>query len=99
MASSDQKQELVHKVTQLINAKFGGDWDRAFDHYAKATGSGALLERTDLLEVLEEAGIGSWMTRGMWADGVIKELDLSGDKSISRHEFRSALEQSCSEPK
>ena len=41
---------------------------------------------------LEDAGIGSWLTRGKWADGILSEVDTSGDKAISEAELRAALQ-------
>lgn len=98
MPGEKEKKELVAKVTQLIDREYGGDWDRAFDTYAQGTGSGSLLERDDLLEVLADADVGNWMTRGAWADGVVKELDSSGDAKISRSEFRLALKSDAASP-
>jgi hypothetical protein len=84
-------KELQDKVTRLVEGKFGGDWDRAFAHYASTKGAPGILDRDELMQVLEDAGIGSWVTRGLWADGVIKELDTSRDRSISHEEFRTML--------
>lgn len=33
MASEQDKQELKSKVSGLVEAKFGGDYQRAFRHY------------------------------------------------------------------
>ena len=84
-------KELQDKVTRLVEGKFGGDWDRAFTHYSAKKGVPGILDRDELMHVLEDAGIGSWVTRGLWADGVIKELDTTRDRSISYEEFRVML--------
>jgi len=91
MATKEQKKELVDKVTQLVDTKFGGDWDKAFKSYAEHSGSGSLIDRDELLVMLEDAGIGNWLTRSSWADGIIEELDSSHDKQISWDEFQTAL--------
>ena len=46
--------------------------------------------------MLEDAGVGSWLTRGAWADGIIGELDKNKDKSISWEEFEALLQGSDS---
>jgi hypothetical protein len=91
MANEAQKQELKDKVTRLVDGKYGGDWERAFRHYAGKSGAGTLVERKELLELLEDAGIGNWLTRGVWADGIIDELDSSKDEKISEEELRKAM--------
>jgi len=91
MATEEEKAELKSKVSKLVDQKYGGDWDRAFRHYAAKGGSGSLVEKDDLLVLLEDADIGNWMTRGAWADGIIEELDSSGDGKISKPEFQKVL--------
>jgi hypothetical protein len=87
--SSPEEQELRDKVTRLVETRFQMDWRRAFDHYA--SNSSASVDREQLLAMLEDAGIGNFMTRGKWADGVMQKLDANGDKRISWSEFESVL--------
>jgi hypothetical protein len=87
----EAEKELKDKVTKLVDSKFGGDWDKAFAHYAAKSGAGAEVERDDLLLMLEDADIGSWLTRGAWADGIMEEVDVSKDKRISREELARIL--------
>ena len=91
MASEQEKQELKTKVTQLVERKFGGDWDRAFRHYAKKSASGSVVDREGVVRVLEDADVGNWFTRSTWAKGVTAELDTSGDGKISLREFRAVF--------
>lgn len=88
--STPEERELQDKVTRLVDARFKSDWRRAFDHYA--SGSTADVGRDQLLDLLSDAGIGTWATRGMWADGVLKKMDSNGDKRISWAEFQSVLQ-------
>jgi hypothetical protein len=81
---------LVNKVTALVDSKHGGDWYKAYGHYTGLGGTGS-IGREQLLTLLEDAGIGSWLTRGAWADGILKELDTNSDKKISWEEFQKAL--------
>jgi Ca2+-binding EF-hand superfamily protein len=85
MASEQQRQELADKVSALVNARFGGDYQRAFQHY-DANGDGKLA-RDELKALLADAGVGNVLTRAAWAGGVIAELDTDGDGRISWSEL------------
>ena len=50
------------------------------------------VNRDELVEPLQDAGVGNWLTRGAWADGIIAELDADRDGTISATEFESVLE-------
>ena len=92
MATEAQLREVKEKVLELVNGKYGGDWDAMFRAYAGKGGIGTLVDKTELMTMLEDAGIGSWLTRGKWADGILSEVDTSGDKAISEAELRAALQ-------
>lgn len=89
-ATEAQKQELKEKVTKLVGDRFGGDYSKAFDHYDSDNKDGK-ISKDELVRLLADAGVGTWMTRGMWADGIIAELDTDKDGSISGVEFECAL--------
>ncbi|MBI4704276.1 MAG: EF-hand domain-containing protein [Deltaproteobacteria bacterium] len=93
MATPEQLDELKGKISGLVDTKFGGDYTKAFNHYAELSGAGGLVERTDLLQLLEDAGVGSWLSRGAWADGIMKELDTNKDKGISWEEFETVVKK------
>ena len=76
---------------RLVSTKFGGDWDRAFRTMANRSNTDNTINREELLWALKQAGIGNWMTRGAWADGIIKELDKNSDRTISEREFNSVF--------
>ena len=89
MATEAQKRELADKVSRLVQGRFGGDYLKAFAHY-DANGDGR-IDRAELGHLLEDAGIGNWVTRGAWADGIIAALDTSQDGTISGPEFEAVL--------
>lgn len=90
MATEAQKKELFDKVSLLVAANFGGDFHKAFEHYDSPTRDGK-IDKAELVELLKDANIGNWLTRGTWADGIIAELDRDADGSISRAEFEAVL--------
>jgi hypothetical protein len=79
MANEKQIEELKQKVSEVVSNKFGGDWYKAFTQYAAKNGSATVVDKEDLKALLADADVGSWMTRGAWADGIMKELDKGGD--------------------
>jgi Ca2+-binding EF-hand superfamily protein len=90
MASEAQKQELTDKVTRLITDRFEGDYRKAFEHYDNDKRDGR-INKAELGELLKDAGIGNWLTRGTWADGIIAALDADKDGMISGPEFEAVL--------
>lgn len=89
-----QKQELIRKVRALVTQRFAGNYKRAFDHYAKKRRNSGLIDRDELLDVLTDAGVGNFATRGAWADGIMRELDKDHDGFIAYSEFQ-WMEQSA----
>ena len=89
MASEAQKKELQDKVTGLVAGQFGGDYHRAFVHYDQT--KDGKINKDELVELLKDAGVGNWLTRGAWADGIIAELDTDQDGTISGAEFAAVL--------
>lgn len=91
MATKEQKKELTEKVQILVQNKFRGEWRKAFDHYDAIKVKDGRIGRDELLTLLKEADIGNWATRGMWADGIIEELDKNGDSHIAWNEFEAVI--------
>src|SRR5262245_5425818 len=81
MATEAQKRELTDKVTRLIQDQFGGDYHKAFAHYD--TNGDGRIGRAELGRLLEDAGIGNWLTRGAWEVGIVAALDADKDSTIS----------------
>lgn len=81
-------RELKAKVSALVNAKFGGDYKAAFDHYSTADIKDGKVGRDELKALLSDAGVGNGLTRGAWASGIIGKLDTDGDEKIGWDEFQ-----------
>jgi Ca2+-binding EF-hand superfamily protein len=91
MASQRDKQELVRKVSDLVGRRYGGNYEAAFRDYGGRKGDNKTVDREELMELLYDADVGNRITRGMWADGVIKEVDRDGDGKISYSEFEAVI--------
>ena len=88
MATEHQKQELIHRVSALVDQKFHGDYRRAFQHYARHDGK---IDEHALASLLKDANVGNRWTRNRWVSGTIEALDRDGDGSISWTEFETVL--------
>lgn len=90
MATQEQKLELQDKVGKVVTDRFAGDYQKAFQHYDRQN-KDAKINKAELVELLKDAGIGTWITRAIWADGIIAELDTDQDGVISAAEFQAVL--------
>ena len=90
MATVEQKREIQEKVCRLVTERFGGDYHKAFDHYDCQQKDGK-ISRGELLQLLKDAGIGNWLTRDAWIEGIISELDTDNDGMISAAEFNTVI--------
>lgn len=95
MSTYAQRIEVKQKGVRLVNERFGGDFEAAFDHYD--SNHDERIGRDELLEFLYDAhigdGVGLGFLRGMWADGILEEVDTDLDGEISRKEFHAILGQ------
>ncbi len=92
MADPDpRKQELIDKVSALVARRFGGDWDRAFEYYAKVGGAAGLVNDDGVSKILKDAGYG-WAMRGLMTGKVLEALDTDKDNAISLTEFRKVFQ-------
>jgi len=85
--------ELITKVKKLITTRHGNDDAQAlrqtFEAYDK-NGTGR-LEPDELSRVLEDAGIGNKLTRGMWVKGILSKLAREVNDALSWNDFASAV--------
>lgn len=86
---SDDEKELVTKLARLVKKKYGGNPKNAFDSHA---GPDGLMSKSELKDLLEEAGIGYGVTRGTWAEKIIETVDTNGDGKISWLEYQAAIQ-------
>lgn len=86
MATYDQIMELKRGINSLVTRKFGGDFDKAFSYY-DFNGDGK-LNRDNVSNVLADAGIGNFITRGLWVTGIMTELDTDLDGFVTKQQIQ-----------
>jgi hypothetical protein len=78
-------KELKTKVKALVEKKFKGDYRAGFSAYDGNKDGG--LDKDELKNLLSDAEVGNGLTRGAWANGIIKKLDKNNDKKVQWAEF------------
>ena len=81
--------ELKRKVADLVKRAFGGDYKKAFDAYDRD--NDGKMTKDEIKELLSDAGVGNGLTRGAWADGILKKLDMNHDSGVQWAEFESVF--------
>lgn len=85
---SDGHRELVARVRTLVAERYGGDWAACFRAYAEEDG---LLSNVEVRAVLRDAGVGTLVTRPLYARAVVAALDADGDGRVSPAELEAEL--------
>lgn len=84
------REEVIAKVGRYCRDECGGNWAALFRKY-DGDGNGIVTAR-ELRSLLEDAGVGSFITRDRWVRGVLEELDRNEDGGISLVELMDAME-------
>lgn len=92
-AEDDNERELKAKITALVNRRYGGDYQKAFEAY-DPDGDGS-IDKAGLTRFLADAGVGNGLTRGAWVKGIIGKLDGNGDSKIQWTELQSMVSASA----
>jgi hypothetical protein len=83
------ERELKTKVAALVTSRFGGDYKKAFSHYDTDKDGG--VTKSEIVQLLSDAGVGNGLTRGIWATKIIDKLDGNQDRAIQWPEFESVF--------
>jgi hypothetical protein len=81
--------ELKKKVGALVDHKFRGDYGVAFDSYD--SDHDGKMTKDEIVQMLEDAGVGNGLTRGAWANGILDKLDMNHDRGVQWGEFESVF--------
>jgi len=97
---SGEKEELEAKVNALCMKRYGdtspASMKKLFMAYDK-NGDGA-INKKELKELLADADVGNSFTRGMWVDGVVKEIDADKDGFLVWEEYAKSAGIPVEEP-
>jgi hypothetical protein len=77
------EEELKSKVHALVHQRFGGDFERMFEHYSRYRQGDERIDSDELNELLKDAGVGNFATRGAWVKGILDRLDTNRDRALS----------------
>lgn len=80
-----QKAEVAGKFAALAAARFGGDPGKMFAYF-DADGDGK-LDAEEVRHALAEAGVGTPLTRRLWAAGIVQHADADGDGKLTYAEI------------
>ena len=68
-ASDENTLFLVDKITHFVNVEYNGNHERALTRFD--TSEDGVLDRDELWYALSEIGVGTYVTRGRWVDGIV----------------------------
>ena len=83
------KEEVVAKITRLLATKYSGDLHEMFVYYSPI----GPMSASQLITVLQDAGIGGPFTHGTIAMRIIGILDTDGDGRMSEEELLEAIKE------
>ena len=78
------EKELQEKLTKFVEDHFDGDYDAAFEHFDQD--GDERINRSELSEALKDIGVGNFLTRGAWVEGIMEKLDQSPQDGKLSHE-------------
>lgn len=91
MTPTPSQQAAADKAKAFVADKYDGDYRKAFDAYD--ANKDGLAEHNEIVQFFADVGVGSWVTRGVWAYAAIAYLDKDDDGCVSWDEFNNALAQ------
>ena len=80
----DNQIYLNNKLLEYIDTHYDGDYNVAFMSFS---GSDLKLSRYELNNVLKTIGIGTFMTRSIWVNGIIDTLDIDMNNMLDYDEL------------
>ena len=89
VAGEAEERDLQQKINALTVSRYGAvslDTTKKLFLSYDADGDGK-ISKAELKKLLEDAGIGNWITRGYWVDGVFDELDKDRDNKLTWEEY------------
>lgn len=89
---SSNEEELRLKVQDLARSRYGNtspaSMKKLFMSY-DANGDGA-INKSELKELLSDADVGNWVTRGTWVDAIFDRVDANKNGVLTWEEYKAA---------
>lgn len=85
----ETRREVIQKVEKYVRGVFQGSYNAAFEDFDRD--DDGKIVHAELVELLKAAEVGSRLTRGAYARGVMDALDTDNDGAITWEEFEKAL--------
>lgn len=89
---SSNEEELRLKVQDLARSRYGNtsptSMKKLFMSY-DANGDGA-INKSELKELLSDADVGNWVTRGTWVDAIFDRVDANKNGVLTWDEYKAA---------
>ena len=83
-SNNDNEIHLKNKLVEYIDTQYDGDYTAAFRSFS---GADFKLSRYELNNVLKTIGIGTYMTRSIWVNGIIDILDIDRNNMLDYDEL------------
>ena len=80
-----KREEIIKKISDLVREKYGGDWKAAFE--GEDADKDGKISSKELTAVFAAAGIGSGLTRFLYVNGTMEQLDPNRDGFIEWEDF------------
>lgn len=80
--------DLGRRVNNLVQQRYGGDYQRAFNAYAQGRPE---VSKAQVNRMLGDADVGNFLTRGAYTDAVMDRFDTNRNNAISWQEFQSGM--------
>jgi len=86
------EQQVAQRIHAFVQRRFGGDYKRAFEHYAG--GPGREVSKEAITRMLDDAGVTAWTVGApqfMVADRMMDRFDGNRNGGVSFQEFQAGM--------
>jgi hypothetical protein len=89
VAGDAEVKELKAKLDAYVRERFAGDWQSAFAAYDQ--NGNKQISPGELEQLLSDADVGNFLTRGAWVSGILEQLDKDHNGAVSFPELERVI--------